>query len=137
MTAEIMLFATLLMLECGGEPWAGKAAVTDTVITRKRQSGKSLTEVLLAPKQFSCFKNMKAADKLAADVAAGKHRNDQAWKDCLTLAQLASKPGYWWVRIKATHFYAPAKCSPSWAAKMIEVATIGNHRFMIEQRRAK
>jgi len=136
MTAEIMLFATLLMLESGGEPWAGKAAVADTVVTRKRQSGKSLTEVMLAPRQFSCFNNMKAADKLAASVAEGKHRNDAAWSDCMILATLAARPGYR-VKIKASHFYNPSKASPSWAAKMIEVATIGNHRFMIEQRRAK
>ena len=138
MINETLLFAILLMLEAGGEPWRGKAAVADTVITRQRQSGKSLTEVMLAPKQFSCFNNTKTAGKFAADVAAGQHRNDQSWKDCMAIAELACRPGYR-VKVKATHYYAPArlKRAPYWAKAMREVAVIAGHRFMIEKKGTK
>ena len=136
MTAEILVLALTLYAEAQGENWRGKTAVTDVIVTRSRQSGLTLAQVCKQPKQFSAWNRPATMDKLAASVAEGKHRNDAAWSDCMLLATLANRPGYR-VRVKASHFYNPSKASPSWAAKMIEVAVIGGHRFMIERGRAK
>jgi len=138
MTAEILILALTIYSEAQGEPWRGKAAVTDVIVTRSRQSGKTLAHVCTQPKQFSGWNNLATMNKLIAAVAAGKHRNDYAWKDCLALAELASRPGYR-VKIRASHFYAPARVKrvPSWVKAMREVAVISGHRFMIEKKNAK
>ena len=131
MINEVLLFAILLMLEAGGEPWRGKVAVADCVVTRQRRSEKSFTAVMLARKQFSCFNNMRKARKLIKEVEAGKHKNDQAWVACLTLARLAHQPQYR-VKTHCTHYFNPRLCSPSWAKGMTLVAKVGNHDFYEE-----
>ena len=129
---EITLLAILLMLEAGGEPYAGKIMVAEVVQNRRMKSGKSWTETMLAPKQFSCFNNRKKLNKMLVDIDKGKYRNDQIFNDCLLIAKTYVN-GKVITTTSATHYYAPGrlKAPPYWAASMDEVARVGGHVFMV------
>ena len=128
MTNQAFILAITLLAECAGEPWAGKVAGCDVIYNRSKERKQTLVEVVKARKQFSCWNNPAKMDKLAASIAQGEHRNDQAWKDCLILAgKLAC--GSWRPRSNSNHYYNPSKASPSWGPKMRDQYTIGNHLF--------
>ena len=128
MTNIVFILAITLLAECAGEPWIGKVAVCDVIYNRSKERRQTLVEVVKAYRQFSCWNSTKEMDKLAAAIARGEHRNDYAWKDCLTLAkELAA--GTWKPKSNSNHYYNPLKASPSWGPKMRDQFTIGNHLF--------
>jgi len=129
---EITLLAILLILEAGGEPYAGKIMVAEVVQNRRVKSGKSWTETMLAPKQFSCFNNRKKLNKMLEDIDKGKYRNDQIFNDCLLIAKTYVN-GKVITTTPATHYYAPdrLKKAPYWVADMREVERIAGHIFLV------
>ena len=135
MTNEIILLAGLIFLEARGEPFKGKTLVADVAINRRNKSKKSLSAVMLAPKQFSCFNNHARMVEFFGEVAAGRRKNDQVWNDCLLIARVACRPGYE-PKTRIDHYYAPARLKkpPYWAAKMEEVERIGGHVFLTSEK---
>jgi len=138
MTNEVILLAGLIFLEAGGEPFKGKTLVADVTINRRNKSKKSLSAVMLAPKQFSCFNNRAKMVEFFTEVDTGRRKNDQVWNDCLLVARVACRPGYE-PKTRVTHYYAPARMKkpPYWAAKMVKVAEIGGHVFLYEGKVSK
>ena len=98
---DINVLAATLVTECGGEPYAGIMMVGEVIANRARQSGKSLREVCLASKQFSCWNNLDAMLKKMETM-----KTHPAWDECLVVAAKISQPGYK-TSSPATHYFNP------------------------------
>jgi len=120
---DISIIAATLVQECGGEPYAGQMMVAQTLKNRSIQRGKSLREVCLEPRQYSCWQN-KGEMWLRFQTI----RKHPAWESCRQLAEEISQPGYTPVS-DATCYYNPSKANPSWAKTLRLVSIVGNHRF--------
>ncbi len=125
MNGQILIVALTLMMEAGGEPYAGKIMVGEVIVNRAIHSGKPLDAVCLKPKAFSCWNK-------TARQRAKRLIGTLAWKDCVEIATAISQPGYVPVS-PATHYFNPSKASPSWAKKMELVAVVGHHQFYVEK----
>jgi len=126
--SNIHIAAATICAEAGGEPFAGQVMVGETIANRAINSGKSIRDVCLAPKQFSCWNN-----RGAMGLKMQTMRKHPSWNDCLMIAEGICRPAYTPVS-PATHYYAPKRCKkPSWAKRMRLVAVFGNHRFYKER----
>jgi len=124
---DIHVAAATICAEAGGEPFAGQVMVGETIANRAINSGKSIRDVCLAPKQFSCWNN-----RGTMELRMQTMRKHPAWGDCLRIAESICQPGYK-PMLPVTHFYAPKLCHPAWAKRMLLVAVVGNHRFYVER----
>jgi len=135
--SEKKLFALCLYGEVRGEPIEGKIAVASVIINRFGKGnwyGKSLRDVILKPKQFSCFNesdpNRKKLEMIAQNFDEYLHSYEHL-RECYWVAVgfldcwLTSNVG------KSTH-YNTKSCDPKWDDNMKLVATIGNHEFFME-----
>ena len=131
--SEMLVVALCLLGECEGEPYTGKALVSETILNRAKQSNQSLKAVCLAPKQYSCFNTETQQKKLIGRTAEWSTINSPAWKDCIEIAKEVCREGHR-TTTPATHYYAPARLDkpPMWASKMRLVAVVGNHEFYEE-----
>ncbi len=118
MTLTQMIAFTLYM-EAGSEPFAGKMAVASVIWQRAHGNIDEIEEVILAPKQFSCWNHTQE----------GVSGIGPRWDTCLKIAE-SMITGTFEPTIQADHYYNPTLCAPRWAKGMSEVAVIGGHRFM-------
>ena len=126
--SDAFIAAATICAEAGGEPFAGQVMVGETIANRAINSGKSIRDVCLAPKQFSCWNNRGTMELRMQTMLT-----HPAWEDCLRIAESICQPAYTPVS-PATHYYAPKRCKkPSWAKRMRLVAVFGNHRFYKER----
>jgi spore germination cell wall hydrolase CwlJ-like protein len=118
---EIQLTAALLILEAGGETEdEAMPAVLEVLYNRVHERGQTLTQVIIAPKQFSPMENTTIAGAIAAA------RNHPKWTTALQLAAKgAPQTNY---SRGADHFHSSA-VSPYWATSQHRTARIGNHIF--------
>lgn len=113
--------------EARGEPFKGKLAVAAVIQTRARLAGSSLVEVCLAKKQFSCWNELSAVPAFFVTGEGMRFADIKARSDCYSIAWvILSAPRKW---NYLTHFYNPAKATPSWASSLRGKKTIGNHVF--------
>lgn len=125
------LLARCIWGEGRGEKVEGKIAIAHVVLNRVRAKswyGRSISDVILKPLQFSCFNandsNLPQILKLSPDCA------ELAF--CKAIAELVIRG-----HLKddptggATHYHA-AGCKPSWASKLEFLCRIGNHLFYKE-----
>jgi spore germination cell wall hydrolase CwlJ-like protein len=136
--------------EARGEPTEGQAAVAWVIVNRARQRRQTVQLVCLSPHQFSCWPVGQATDgnqltllALARKVLADELVNDQAWFECLVVAEavLASQT------TDPTHgatFYCTAALledpaeQQNWFVRMVttrhlvESARVGRHVFFTE-----
>jgi N-acetylmuramoyl-L-alanine amidase len=114
-----ILIARTLHAEAGCEDFRGKIAVATVIYNRKMNSDVDWHEVILKPKQFSCWNNPKET-------------NDRGPSQRAVLCRAIARglidgefepTGPW------THYYNPKLCTPSWADSLTEVRSIGRHRF--------
>ncbi|HOV84900.1 MAG TPA: cell wall hydrolase [Syntrophobacteraceae bacterium] len=125
------LLARCIWGEGRGEKVEGKIAIAHVVLNRvkaKSWYGRSISDVILKPFQFSCFNasdpNLPHILKLSSDCA------ELAF--CKAIAELVIRG-----HLKddptggATHYHA-AGCRPSWASKLEYLCQIGNHLFYKE-----
>ena len=125
--SDATIAAATICAEAGGEPYAGQVMVGETIANRAINSGKSIRDVCLAPKQFSCWNN-----RGTMELRMQTMRKHPAWKDCLMIAEGICQPAYT-PASPATHYYAPKRCKkPSWAKRMRFITVVGNHRFYCE-----
>jgi len=126
--SDVELLTLCLWGEARGEPAIGKLAVAHVVLNRAAAPcwwGKTIKEVILKPKQFSCFNaNDLNRHRLEHQVNSGYY--DPA---CLAVAQLAlsgktEDP----TGGGATH-YCTVDCRPSWESEMEFLVRINRHRF--------
>lgn len=125
------LLARCIWGEGRGEKVEGKIAIAHVVLNRVRVRswyGRSISEVILKPLQFSCFNasdpNLSQILKLSPNCA------ELAF--CKAIAELVIRG-----HLKddptggATHYHAVG-CKPSWASKLEFLCQIGNHLFYRE-----
>lgn len=116
-----------LYAEARGEPFKGKLAVAAVIQTRARLAGSSLVGVCLQAKQFSCWNELTAVPAYYITGAGMQPADIQARSDCYSIAWVLLSSSRKWQYL--THFYNPAKATPSWAASLRGKKTIGNHVF--------
>lgn len=123
------VWATLtIWQEARGEPYEGKAAVAEVILTRMRRkylSDGTVVGTVLKPWQFSCW-NTDDPNRLHAavldDADGGVAMCRQAWRDALAGSSVV--PG-------AVQYYNPngVPQTPSWADASKLVGVVGAHRF--------
>jgi spore germination cell wall hydrolase CwlJ-like protein len=132
MLNEIQIVAATLYAECEGEPWAGKVMVGEVMAVRASERNQTLKTICLAPKQFTAWNDKTMAQMEAQVNAWEKQVNNQAWKDCKTIAAMICKAGYE-VTSTANHYLNPKTANPKtvkkWKKEMTLVAVVGNHNF--------
>ena len=136
--SELQLFAGLIYGEARGESWLGKLAVGQVVRNRVQRPGfwnwgENWREVILAPKQFSCFEDSNL-EKIV--LAKKRRKHDFTWQECWSIAELVYLD-----RIKdrfngATHYCAKyllekGNTPPKWVKSehIKYLGTIGKHSF--------
>lgn len=125
------LLRVLIVCEADGEPFDGQLQVGCVVRERYQNPGwwgRTLWTVCLAPAQFSCF---WADWNLLADKAHRALTDDAAYPDAETAAH-AVLTGVDAPLPHATHYFAPGKVKPTWAASMRFLGRIGRHDFYRE-----
>lgn len=131
--SDITLLARLIYGEARGESLDGKIAVANVVRNRVNSSvtwwGRTWREVMLKPKQFSCFNEGDPnLDKLSK-IDASRDANDQRlWRECLTIASAVCTGAFSDNTAGATHYHS-IRVQPSWAASLTATVSIGRHVF--------
>ena len=121
--------------ESRGETLYGQRCVAGVIYNRAiRRASKtgyplslSVSEVCLAPHQFSCWQDGEFVQKQPDETSS-------VWSTCADVAGEIFEDGYR-PPFMATHYYAPAKLdhAPEWASKMKFVCKVGGHAFYLEE----
>lgn len=140
---EEKIMALTLWAESRGEPLAGKIAVGTVIMNRvdhRAWDGKTIKEVCLWPKQFSCFNPDDAQRKRLVDFVQDHEfsfENSTALKDCFIIAQgLLNgiiQPDMDILNSKCCQYLTTAaKAKVNWWKKMRFVKRIENHEFFTD-----
>ncbi len=123
---ELTLLALCVWGEARGEPNLGKSAVAHVVMNRWRLGtfGKTLRDVLLKPKQFSCF---NADDPNRYKLL--KIKASETWNQCFNAA-LGAYCGIDPDPTDGATHYCRVDSNPSWRKKMKVTEKIGHHVFL-------
>ena len=113
---EKQLIAAVLIKEAGGEPKGGMEAVLEVV--RNRAKNKSLSQVVLAKKQFSCL-NSTNPDELIKSS-----KNHAKWGTALKIVNGSPTN-----LTGGSDHYHTNYVKPYWAKGQIPKAKIGAHIF--------
>ena len=104
-------------------------AVANVVVNRlkiQRHFGRTLSEVCLKPKQFSCW---LAGDPNFLELQNPQRLKSPLWKLCLSVAKSVAE-GHWPDLTKgSTHYYAEWSSPPFWARGTPPQLQIGQHIF--------
>ena len=115
---ELTMLALCVWGEARGEPNLGKSAVAHVVMNRWRLGtfGKTLRDVLLKPKQFSCFNADDPNRKKMLKIKAS-----ETWNQCFNAA-LGAYGGIDTDPTGGATHYCRVDSNPSWRKKMTEMA---------------
>lgn len=116
-----------LYAEARGEPFKGKLAVAAVIQTRARLASTPLVETCLKEKQFSCWNELDVVPEYYMTGEGMRPADIKARSDCYSIAWVLMSSSRKWNYL--THFYNPAKATPSWASSMRGKKTIGGHVF--------
>lgn len=113
---ESILWLTLTVYhEARGEPDIGQRAVAHVIMNRAERRGLTVKEVVLQPKQFSCFNNeIKFPNHWGAVYKALKNITTAVQEEDFT---------------RGSTFYHNKSVNPKWASRFELVEEIGNHKF--------
>lgn len=127
------LLALCIFGEARGEDTIGKIAVASVIKERVMKGGwygKGWHEVILKPKQFSCFltgdRNFTKLFEMAGDFDRSLQKS-RALQECYVIAK-GIIDGSIPPNVEATHYHT-LNSDPKWDDKMTKVATIGHHEF--------
>lgn len=128
-----LIVAATIWGEARGERADGKVAVAWTIRHRARRPrwwGRDWRSVCLKPWQFSCWnENDPNRAKLADPTRWDK---PEVWLECLAVAVVVMAGGVPDPVNGATHYHT-RQIRPAWAAKLKQVAEVGNHLFYREE----
>lgn len=139
---DVIYLALTIYGEARGEFFTGKLAVGQVVLNRVRAEswyGKTIHEVCLKHKQFSCWnENDPNSDKLN-EMAERMERDgvqvlfkDDTFRECLTAALMVIEGRCEDYAMGATHYlHHSAVDRVSWDDNAELVGAIGNHRFYV------
>ncbi len=121
--SEQELVAAVIILEAGGEGYKGMHAVASVIANRCKVDGKSPTQVVTKPYQFSCLNGISRSKA----ISMAKDGWPKQWEYAMTLAS-----GIQTGRIKDTtrgaYFYQVNSLGVrKWHGE--KTMTIGNHSF--------
>jgi len=114
--------ANTIFLEARGESFRGQVAVATVIYNRHKRSGRTLEEVCLRRKQFSCW-------NLGYYQPAPKNPREKTVLGKLELVERDMRQGTFRPMGRWTRYYNPSLCSPSWGRTLTDTKTIGAHRF--------
>ncbi len=126
---ENKLLAVTLLGEARGEPVEGRIAIGNIIKNRvfhRKWDGDTYHEVILMPKQFSCFDDNNINYML--DVVEAPSNVGIEWQEALWIA-FGILNDRLQDNTKGALNYHAFSVSPSWAKKMVSVIRIGNHIF--------
>jgi len=133
--SDLDLLTGVIYGEARGESWLGKIAVGLTVRTRVSNPGywnwgKNWREVILAPRQFSCFKDINACriGEECNDFRIGGGLGIAVWEECYLVAT-AIYAGTLKCSFGAISHYHNNTVQPSWAKELLYITTVGKHLF--------
>jgi len=120
MISQLFFAAITVYFEARGESFQGQVAVAQVIFNRVENRGKSIEEIVFAPKQFSCFNN---GTKPIRD-----------YKSFITAFEAVEEALIERMRGKKLHgadhyFRTDLNPWPSWAKNMDHIVTIDNHSF--------
>ena len=136
---DVKMLALCIYGEARGEGIEGMLAVGSVVCNRARQKQKTIKDICLEPKQFSCFNagdpNREVLEGLCLNWADYIHTNKELrasfWVAYgLTEKYLSSNVG------DANHYHADT-VSPAWSKAMVKVKQIKRHVFWWDANYAK
>lgn len=128
------LMARTVYGEARGESFEGQTAVAWIICNRLTDGrfGKSIEEVCLHPKQFSCWNQ----DDPNRNRVLTTGDNDYAFQRAKGVTALVASLDLRDPTKGATHYYATELerdgRSPAWSDAMVTMAIIGGHRFLKE-----
>ena len=129
---ELEIFAKTLYGEARGESLAGIEAVANVILNRHKIAlhtnriwwGKTISEICLKPRQFSCWNPTDPNFKfLHQDLS-----DDKLYQICKRVALRALHGNLIDNTHGATHYHT-IRVNPYWAKGFIPSAQIGNHLF--------
>ena len=128
---ESEILAKTIYGEARGESVAGMEAVANVILNRVKMNlihpmwwGKSITEVCLKPKQFSCWNQ----DDPNFKILQGDLSQNPIYQICERIAKRAIAGCIKDNTNGATHYHT-FHCHPLWAQHIIPCAQIGHHLF--------
>jgi len=129
--ADIEVLARTIYAEASGQPFAGQVAVGWVVrnrLARPDRFGKTIAEVCLKPKQFSCWNENSPNFRrsLSADVTNPNYAKALAAAALVLTDESPDPTG------GSDHYFADYITKPEWAATMTLMVKIGAHSFYRE-----
>lgn len=123
--SDINILAKTLFGEARGESEEEKIAVAQVVLNRVKDKRwpNTLEEVILQPKQFSCF---NANDLNQPKVQNPEKYESGAWKECLRISRNVLDGKYKDISQGANHYCTN---NPCWAKNQTPLLTIGKTKF--------
>jgi spore germination cell wall hydrolase CwlJ-like protein len=123
----VRIISYTLYAEARGEPFDGMKAVASVIKTRAMRANRSLAEVCLQDRQFSCWNDIDAVPESFVTGEGINSKEMKARSQCFGIAwAVLVNKGPW---DYLTHFYNPDKATPDWAFEMEDTRIIGNHVF--------
>jgi len=128
--SELELLTGLIYGEARSESWSGKAGVGITVATRAKHPGfwdwgRNFREIILKPRQFSCFNQ---SDPNLGALMVAKRIKNATWQECAMIAEQVYLGHIKNFMGEPTHYHA-LSCNPEWVKDLKVLGTIGNHKF--------
>lgn len=128
---EVTLLALCVWGESRGEKQEGKEAIANVVKNRwklqRPEFGFTIRDVILKPKQFSCFNPNDPNRRLMRYF-----QNLDNWMSCLEAARVVYEGLIADNTFGATH-YCALECNPRWLKGMQETVRIGHLKFFKEK----
>jgi spore germination cell wall hydrolase CwlJ-like protein len=133
MDRDIEIMAKTMYGEARGDYARGKGgivsliAVGNVIMNRANESGKSITEVCLKPRQFSCWNEDDPNRKVIENVTF----TDKIYRICFITAAKIIFEEILDITHGANHYYScHMKRPPHWAEDKTPISKIGSHIFL-------
>lgn len=123
---ELLLLTLTIFLEAEGESFKGKQAVANVIYNRHVTYNKSITEVILKPKQFSCWNDTDYVITRLSKI------DKKALSDSFKASLLCKSD----ITGGATH-YTRVNIKRSWMKNKLITVIIDQHKFMRRKRKSK
>jgi spore germination cell wall hydrolase CwlJ-like protein len=129
---DTQMLAKTALGEARGEGEEGMGAVMHTVMNRLNQlpQGSSISDVVLAPSQFSAWNAGNPNREFMEQVNLDENESLINMAERVISGEGEDPTG------GATHYFAPGEIeAPGWAGKMEKTATVGGHEFFKEKKK--